>query len=396
MAGALPFDYAARNLLRRPLRTALTTASCALVALLLTTTAAFVDGIAGSAASQGRDDVGIVLSRVAGSDVLRSTVGSAVAPEIAAAVDGIARPGGVPAVSPEIHVGTQVRLGPVPSGESSGAPDPTHEGFVRGVTEAAFLVHDAVTIVSGAPPGPGEVLVGRLVPERLGVPAELMAVGQLVRFENGVFRVSGHFVAPGTTIESELWAPLQDLKSFTRRDDVSAVFVRLEQPEDMAQLELFARRRLDLELDAIRSTDYYAELAAWFTPIQVLAWVLAAMMTAAALFGAANTLNAAVQDRGRELAALRAIGYRGSVLVLALVQEGLVLAATGGLIGLVLARSLVEGVAVGIAMGAFQLEIGSAAVLTGFGAVLVLGLLSAIPAALRVIRMPVALALKEV
>ena len=392
MARVLPFDYAVRNLMRRPLRTALTAGSCALIAALFASTTAFVQGLGGSAASQGRDDVGIVVSRVAGTDVLRSTVAAGVAQELAATVRGIARPGGIAAVSAEIHVGTRMRLGPAPPTDGE---DRAYEGFVRGVTREAFLVHDAVTIVEGAPPGPGEVLVGRLVAARLGVPAEHFAVGKSVRFENCVFRVSGHFVAPGTTIESELWAPLQDLKSLTRRDDVSALFVRLEKTQDMAQLELFTHKRLDLELNAIRSSVYYAELAAWFTPIQILAWVLAAMMAAAALFGAANTLNAAVQDRVRELATLRAVGYPGFALVLALAQEGIVLAALGGLVGLAMARYLVEGAAVQIAMGAFQLEIGASAVLTAFGAVIALGLLAVLPAALRVLRMPVALALKD-
>jgi ABC-type antimicrobial peptide transport system permease subunit len=392
MPRLLPIDYAVRNLARRPLRTLLTAGSCALVAALLASTAAFVRGLSSSAASQGREDVGILISRVAGSDVLRSTVPAGTAEEVAASVEGIARPGGVPAVSPEIHVGTRLRLGPRPP---EGSPDPRYEGFVRGVTERAFLVHDAVTIVDGAPPGPGEVLVGRLVAQKLGLPPERFATGELLRFENGVFRVSGQFAAPGTTIESELWAQVQDLKSLTRREDVSALFVRLERPQDLGQLELFARRRLDLELSAIRSTVYYAELAAWFRPIQALAWVLAAMMAAAAMFGAANTLNAAVQDRVRELATLRAVGYRGPALVLALVQEGVVLAAAGGLVGLVLARWIVQGAAVGIAMGAFRLEVGPEAVLVATLAVLALGTLACLPAAVRVLRLPVALALKE-
>lgn len=388
----LPIDYAVRNLARRPLRTALTAGSCALVAALFAATAAFVGGLSKSAASQGRADVGILLSRVSESDVLRSTVPAGAAAEVAAAVEGIARPGGVPAVSPEIHVGTHLRLGAAPA---EGASDPHHEAFVRGVTERALLVHDAVTIVDGAPPGPGEVLVGRLVPESLGLDPARFAIGETLRFENGSFRVCGHFVAPGTTIESELWAPLTDLRSLTRREDASALFVRLERPEDLGRLELFAQRRLDLELNAIPSTVYYAELAAWFAPIQALAWVLAAMIAGAALSGAANTLNAAVADRTRELAALRALGYRGAALVLALVLEGLLLAAAGGLAGLVLARALVQGATVGIAMGAFELEIGPRAVLAALLGVLALGLFASLPAALRVLRLPVALALKE-
>ncbi|MCA9001369.1 MAG: ABC transporter permease [Planctomycetes bacterium] len=392
MVRVLPFDYAVRNLQRRPLRTLLTAGSCALVAALIASTTAFVQGLGGSSASQGREDVAIVLSRVAGSDIMRSAVAAGVAQEIAASVPGIARTGGIAAVSPEIHVGTRLRLGPAPP---DGEEDHAYEGFVRGVAREAFLVHDAVTIVAGRPPGPMEVLVGQLVPARLGVSPEHFAIGEKVRLEGGVFTVSGHFVAPGTTIEGELWVPVQNLKSLTRRADVSTVFIRLERPQDMARLELFTRKRLDLELNVMRSSDYYERLAAWFTPIQILAWVLAAMMTAAVLFGAANTLNAAVQDRIRELAALRAVGYRGFALVLALVQEGVVLAALGGLIGLVLARMVVEGAAVHIAMGAFQLEIGTSAVLSAFSAVLVLGILAVLPAAVRVLRMPVALALKD-
>jgi hypothetical protein len=392
MPRCLPIDYAVRNLARRPLRTALTAGSCALVAALLAATTAFVGGLSKSAASQGRADVGILLSRVSESDVLRSTVPAGAAAEVAAAVEGIARPGGVPAVSPEIHVGTHLRLGTAPS---EGTSDPHHEAFVRGVTERALLVHDAVTIVDGAPPGPGEVLVGRLVPESLGLDPARFAIGETLRFENGSFRVCGHFVAPGTTIESELWAPLTDLRSLTRREDASALFVRLERPEDLGRLELFAQRRLDLELNAIPSTVYYAELAAWFAPIQALAWVLAAMIAGAALSGAANTLSAAVADRTRELAALRALGYRGAALVLALMLEGLLLSAAGGLAGLVLARALVQGATVGIAMGAFELEIGPRAVLAALLGVLALGLFASLPAALRVLRLPVALALKE-
>ena len=388
----LPFDYAVRNLARRPLRTGLTALSSALVAALLMATAAFVRGLEQSHALAGEEDVVILLSRVSESDVLRSTVGAAVPELVAASVDGIARPGGVPAISPEIHVGTRLRLGPE---SGAGAGERSYETFVRGVSERAFLVHTRVAIQEGRPPGPGEVLVGRLVPSKLGLPEADFAPGAKLRFENGTFTVSGRFAAPGTTIESELWAQLQDLKSSTRRDDVSAVFVRLEPGAPLGSLELFARRRLDLELQTISSRVYYEELGAWYGPIQGLAWVLAAMMATAAAFGGANTQSAAVQDRVRELAALRAMGYPGFALAVSLLQEGLVLAAAGGLAGLALARLALRGATVSISMGAFQLDVGPGAVLAGFAGVVAIGVLGTLPAALRVLRLPIATALKE-
>jgi hypothetical protein len=388
----LPFDYAVRNLARRPVRTLLTGASSALVAGLFVATAAFVQGLARSFSSAGQDDVAILLSRVSESDVLRSTVPPALAELVAAEIESVARPGGVPAVSAEIHSGTNLRLGERPP---EGASDPSYQAFVRGVTERAFLVHDAVTLLEGHLPGPGEVLVGRIVPDQLGLDPELFRPGQKLRFEGGTFTICGTFAAPGTTIESELFAPLVDLRSLSRREDSSAVFVRLRSPADFGELELFARRRLDLELNAIPSALYYQELGAYFGPIRALAWVLALMMGGAALFGGANTLNAAVQDRVRELATLRAIGYRPRALFWSLLQESVVLAAAGGLLGLALARFALSGAAVRIAMGAFTLSIGPEAVLAGCAAALLLGIVSTLPAAARVARLPVAVALKE-
>jgi len=171
--------------------------------------------------------------------------------------------------------------------------------------------------------------------------------------------------------------------------------VRVASPDGFSDLELFARRRLDLELLYMRSTSYYRELAAYFAPLRTLAWAMVLLIGAAALLSGANTLNAAVQDRGRELATLRALGYRGLPLAWSLGQESLVLAGAGGLAGLALARLAVEGSSVRLAMSAFTLEVDPPCVLAGLGGALALGFLGTLPAAWRVLRLPVAGALKQ-
>lgn len=392
MLRVLPFDYAVRNLARRPTRTILTALASALVAALLVATTAFVRGLDRTFAGAAQPDVAIVLSSVAGRDVLRSTVGAGVSALIEASVPGIRRIGGVPAVSSEIHSGTNVRLGPLSAAREG---EPVHPGFVRGVSDRAFLVHDAVTIVEGRPAGPGEVLVGRLAARQMGVAEEDLAPGKVLRFEGGEFTVSGRFAAPGTTIEAELWAPLTELRGLSKRDDSSAVFVRVEKPGDFAELELFALRRLDLELVVIPSSVYYDELVAYFRPIRALAWAMAAMIAAAAVFGGSNALNAAVQDRLRELAALRAVGYSGLAVARSLAQEALLLAASGGVLGLLFAKLALHGGSIRIAMSAFRLDADAWSVLAGFGGVLVLGLFGTAPAVLRIHRLAIASALKE-
>lgn len=378
MARSLPLDYAVRNLARRPLRTALTAASSALVVALLVATAAFVRGMSDTFGAAARPDTAILMNNAAQRDVVRSTVVAGLDAIVEASVEG------VDVASSEIHMGTTVTL-------ADGVPRPA---FVRGVTAAAYRVHPAVTLVEGHLPGPGEVLVGRLAANQMNAPAELLAVGDRVRLEGGELIVSGVFAAPGTTLESELWTPLGPLRGLAQRDDDSVVFVRMREP-DFALLELFATRRLDLELVVVPTADYYAELAAYFGPIRVAAWALAGLIALAALFGGANTLNAAVTDRGRELATLRAVGYSPLALVRSLSQESVLLACAGGLLGLALARAALSGSAVRIAMSAFALEIDAAAIAVGIAGAFLLGLLGVGPAAWRVLRAPVARALKE-
>ena len=380
-----------RNLSRRPLQTLLTVFACAMVAGVLVATVSFVRSLERSFSEQGRSDTAILLSTSAMRDIVRSAISPAVADLAAADIAGILEVHGMKAVSPEIHMGTNLRLGKRPAIEEE---EKVYAVVVRGVTRRAFLVHEAVTVLEGRLPGPGQVLVGRLVAAKIGVNEERLRIGQTLRFEGGEFEVSGSFAAPGTTIESEIWAPLHELMGHARRDDVSAVFVRMADPDLLEDVEVFAGRRLDLELLYLPSRDYYKELAAYFRPIQTLAWLMALMIALTVVFTGANTLNTAVQDRITELATLRALGYSGTALVLSLFVEALLLAAAGGLAGLLGAQLLISGTAFRIGMGAFSLEVDGTAVLSGFAGVLLLGLCGTLPAGTRVLRMPVAVALK--
>ena len=138
MKRSLPVDYPVLNLGRRPARTLLTALACAMVAAVVAGAVAFGRGLSGSLMSQGREDVAILLSSAAMRDVVRSGISPAVAELVVANVRGVV------AASPEVHMGTNLRMGPAPS---DGEPDPEHAGFVRGVTARAFLVHEGVTLL---------------------------------------------------------------------------------------------------------------------------------------------------------------------------------------------------------------------------------------------------------
>lgn len=372
----LPFDYAVRNLGRRPLRTALTIAASALVTALLVATAAFVRGLETTFAGAARDDVALLLSRASEGDIVRSAIPTTTA-TLARGLPGVV------AVSPEIHMGSTLRI--------DGAPYP---GFVRGITDTAWVVHDSVTLTAGVLPGPGEVIVGRLAGAQMGAPEGALGIGSTLEIEGQELVVAGHFEAPGTTLEAEVWTPIGPLRGMSQRDDDSVVFVALED-SDLSELEYFVTSRQDLALIASSAADYYRTLTAYFAPIQGLAWALAAMIAAAALFSGANTLNASVQDRVRELAVLRAMGYSGAALARSLTEESVLLAAAGGLIGVALARVALAGTSFSLAMSAFALRLDAISITVGIAGVLLLGFLGVAPAAWRVMRMPVVAGLSE-
>ena len=382
----LPLHHALRNAGRRVVRSGLLVVASALVALLLVATSSFVRSLESCHLAAAPSDTAILISTSAMRDIVRSAMSPAVADLAAADVPGVLRVGGVPASSPEIHMGTDLRV--------PGDPLP-RQAFVRGVTERAYLVHDAVTLIAGRLPGPGEALVGRLAAMKCDLEPAALEPGGLIEIEGGEFTVVGVFAAPGTTIESEIWLPLEELQGLAQRDDCSVVFIRVESPDDLADVDLFANRRLDLELLSIPSATYYAELASYFDPILALAWAMALLIAIAATAGGANTVIASVQDRIREIGTLRAIGFRGRALAWSVLQETLTLTLAGALLGLVLARLLLAQVSVSMAMTAFRLEVDAISVMIGLGGILVISLAGALPALVHILRLPIAAALKE-
>jgi len=376
----LPLDYAIRNLMRHPMRTILTAGASALVTALLVATTSFVRGLDGTFSGAAQPDTAILLSTVSQRDVVRSSVSAGLGELVSASVPG------VEVTSGEIHMGTSVRLG---------AEDgPIYPGFVRGVSDEAYSIHEAVTVTSGRIPRTGEILVGRLAASQMGVDPSALPLGEVLWIESTPFEIVGTFSAPGTTLEAELWTPVAPLRGIVQREDDSVLFVRMAS-SDFADLNLFTARRLDLELVMIPTAVYYRELTDYFGPIRNMAWALAVIIAGAALFGGANTMGAAVQDRMRELATLRAVGYSGWHLAKSLAQESVLLACAGGLAGLLVARFALDGTSVGLAMSAFALELDAVSILVGFAGAFLLGILGVAPAAFRASRISVALALKD-
>ena len=262
-------------------------------------------------------------------------------------------------------------------------------GLVRGVTPTVMLVRRLVELEQGTWPKSGEVLVGRMAKAKLGARNKQLVPGETLRFEGRSWRISGVFSAGGSAFESEVWCKLDELQQAMKRQDLSLVAVALEPGTDFAEVDLFCKERVDLQLQMIREVDYYATLQREYGPVRVLAWLVVLLVVGAGVFAGLNTMYGAVIGRIRELATLQTVGFVRRAIVVSLIQEGIVLSTAASLVAAVLAIVFLNGAAVRFTMGAFSLCIDSAALLIGCGVGLLLGILGSLPPAVRALRVPI-------
>ena len=382
----LPWEYAIRNLFRRPLRTCLTFVGLTTVIVLVFVVVGFIRGLERSLAVSGDPQTAVIFSLGMGENLEYSSIPMRTSDLVPASVDGIQQRFGQKYVSPELYLGTQVSVG-----DRAAAM-----GLVRGVTRSALLVRRQVEIEEGDWPETGEVMLGRMAGTKFGATIAEVQVGQSISLEGRSWRISGIFSAGGAAFESEAWCRLDELQQAMKRQDLSIVAVTVAPNGDFADLDLFCKERLDLELQAMPETDYYASLQKDYGPVRWLAWLVVLLVSGAGVFAGLNTMYGSVVGRIPELSTLQTIGFARRAVVVSLIQEGVLMAAAASLLAASIALIFVNGAAVRFTMGAFSLRIDSMAVLIGCGVGLLLGLFGAIPPAIRALRMPIVDGLKAV
>ena len=400
----LPFQYAVRNLGRSRSRLALSVAGAAMVSLLILVAGGFVRGMSRSLQASGGERNVLIMGAGSEESVERSEIEASVPGVLEASVPGIRARAGVSYVSPEVHV-----MLPVATGGGDSSPDaelePRRQVMLRGVTPAAALVHASVSLREGRWPvaGADEVMVGRTAATVLGVPDAELAAGRTLTIDGRPWTIVGRFDAPGTVVEAEVWLPLADVMTATKRATISCVVVTLDPYDEETghgaefdDVAAFAMTRPDLELVAMTEREYYGKLAEFHGPVKVVVWVTSALIALGGLFGGLNTTYAAFASRVRELGTLQSLGFRRGAIVWSMVQESTLGAAAGGLFACVVGVFVLDGLAVRFSMGAFGLVIDETVVASGLLAGLAMGVIGAVPPAVRCLRPPIPEALKAV
>ena len=224
-------------------------------------------------------------------------------------------------------------------------------------------------------------------------------MGKKLKLGNQEWTVVGVF-ASGDAHDSELWTDIETLSSAYDRRAYQSVTVGVDGKPGFKQLTAALAADPRLKLDAMTTRDYYTKQSTGLTTIiKVLGTVIGAIMAIGAVFGALNTMYAAVAGRAREIATMRAIGFRGTPVVMAVMLETMLLALLGGVLGGLLAWSIFNGYSVAT-LGAnfsqvvFQFKVSPELLWSGLKWALGIGLVGGLFPALRAARLPVTAALR--
>lgn len=361
-----------------------------LVALL-----AMAEGYNQTLRATGSADTVVVMRGASASEVMSVLDHDSVVQIVQTA--GIARNAkGDPIASDEIVVAANLPL--IGSNNRNG----TEEGSVqlRGVGEQAWAVRPQVRIVEGRTfkPGLRELVVGR------GAAREFAGLvpGHEIRLGSQAWTVAGIF-ASGDALESEVWADAAVVSDTYRRGSGRAsVTVRLADPKNFAAFKTALESNPQLKVDASTTLDYFNKQSEGMTKaIRIIGLVVGAIMGVGAMFGALNTMFAAVAARAREIATLRAIGFGGLPVVVAVMLETMLLALIGGVIGGAAAWLIFNGQGAStLAAGtvgklSFELRVTPELLWTGLKWALAIGFIGGLFPAVRAASLPVTTALRE-
>ncbi|WIH04817.1 ABC transporter permease [Xanthomonas translucens pv. graminis] len=267
----------------------------------------------------------------------------------------------------------------------------------RGIGDAGWAVHDKLRIVEGRRFGAGlrEVVVGQDAKAQF----RGLDVGKTLSLGRERWTVVGVF-ASGDAHDSELWADGQTLASTYNRSAYQSISVRTAGKDGYAQFKAAMAADPRLKLDVQTTRAYYAKQGGNLSKlISILGTVIGAIMAVGAVFGALNTMYAAVATRAREIATMRALGFRGTPVVTAVMLETMLLALLGGLLGGLIAWTVFNGYSVStlgsnFSQVVFQFKVSPALLWSGLKWALGIGLVGGLFPALRAARLPITTALR--
>jgi putative ABC transport system permease protein len=324
----IPLSYNARSLIQRPVSTAFTALGIGLVVAVFIGMLALANGFRSALIRTGSSENVLVLRRGADNEMSSSMDRQSVSlltasPHVAVGGDGR------PMVSPEAYV-------VIPLQRKGYQTEALANVVVRGVSAAAWSVRNNVRLAAGRRPesGRAEICVG----EKLSGRFDNTGVGETLRFGGRNWAVVCRFTAGGSAFESEIWGENEQILPVFRGESFQSVTFRLKDPAAFEEAKRTLEADKRLTVDVHRETDFYTKQSQLLGRIlEILAIMITGIMAVGAVFGAINTMYAAVAARSPEIAVLLTLGFHPRSVLASFLAESALIAVAGGLIGMLLA-----------------------------------------------------------
>jgi putative ABC transport system permease protein len=264
---------------------------------------------------------------------------------------------------------------------------------LRGLGPQSFKLRPKFKLVEGRMfhTGKRELIVGRAAQGQFA----RTNVGDKVIQLDGEWPIVGVFTMDGDITESNFFADRDTMMTANKKLTYNSVLVRLTLPSAFAAFRRAITTNPALQVSVERDSDYRSRTTAQASALLTgIAYVVGGVMAIGAMFGALNTMYAAVGARTREIVTLRALGFGAAPVVLSVITEALLLALVGALIGAAIAWLCFNGNQKAVAGNVFNLAVSPGLVLTGIIWALVVGFLGGLFPSIRAARLPVATALR--
>jgi len=206
--------------------------------------------------------------------------------------------------------------------------------------------------------------------------------------------IVGHFDR-GQNLQCVVLTDSETLMTAFGRNSFNQISVRLKSSSDFESFRRALEANPSLNLEAKRARESAGEQLKQLNGLlNFVSYFIGTIMAIGATFGAVNVLYSIVDERRREIATLRAIGFGGAAIVAATLVESILLAMPGALLGAALAWLFFQGMAVSPFGFSFRLEVTPRLAEIGIAWALVMGLIGGLLPALRAARVPVTTALR--
>ena len=348
-------------------------------------------GFSAAMTGSGSPDRVLVMRSGADSELTSGLEGADV--DIIKQAPGIRRAGQAPLASAELYVIIDV--------PKKSTPDAAANVPMRGIEPAGMPLREEVSLIEGRmfQFGTNEVIVGR------GARGQFMQlnVGDTIVSGQNRWQVVGVFEADGAVAETEIWCDARTLQGAYRRgNSYQSVLARLESAESFDMLRDWLTSNPQLNVMIRRENEYYAGQSQALTRlIRTIGFGIAGLMGIGAIFGAILTMYTAVASRAREIATLRALGFNAIPILVSILGESLVLGGIGGLIGGLGAYLAFNGYQTStmnfqtFSQVAFAFRVTPLLLTMGLIYALAMGLVGGLFPAIRAVRLPIPIALRE-